>query len=63
MALSNIGALWLQEKNGRKYMSGTIETDKLDQIPQDGKIQVAIFRNDNKEGNQPDYRIVQIVRE
>ncbi len=48
-----IGALWLKEtQEGKKFMSGLIETLH-------GDVQIAVFRNDKKEkDNQPDYNIV-----
>lgn len=47
-----IGALWLKEKDGKKYFSGKIEVPGLD-------LQLAIFRNEDKQKeNQPDFNIV-----
>ena len=48
-----IGALWVREsQDGRKFMSGLIET-------LNGDVQIAVFKNDKKEKeNQPDYNIV-----
>lgn len=48
-----IGALWMREsKDGRKYMSGILESLC-------GDIQIAVFKNDRKEKqNQPDYQII-----
>lgn len=48
-----IGALWVREsQDGRKFMSGLIETLNAD-------VQIAVFKNDKKEKeNQPDYNIV-----
>lgn len=47
-----IGALWLKEKDGKKYFSGQIEYPGV-------KLNFAIFKNEKKENpNQPDYQIV-----
>lgn len=48
-----IGALWVRKsKDGKKYLSGIIETMY-------GDIQIAAFINDKKEKeNQPDYNLV-----
>ena len=47
-----IGALWIREKDGRKYMSGVLNDLA-------GDINIAVFKNDRKEKeNQPDYNIV-----
>ncbi|MBI2046506.1 MAG: DUF736 family protein [Parcubacteria group bacterium] len=48
-----IGALWVREtQEGKKFMSGLIET-------LNGDVQIAVFKNDKKEKeNQPDYNIV-----
>jgi len=48
-----IGALWVREtQDGKKFMSGLIET-------LNGDVQIAVFKNDKKEKeNQPDYNIV-----
>ena len=48
-----IGALWVREsQDGRKFMSGLIET-------LNGDVQIAVFKNDKKEKeNHPDYNIV-----
>lgn len=47
-----IGALWLKEKDGKKYFSGKIEVPGLD-------LQFAVFKNEEKnKENQPDYNIV-----
>jgi hypothetical protein len=54
MALKKIGALWLKEKNGKKYFSGQIEPDGRE----GRKLPILIFKNDKKEkDNQPDYTI------
>jgi uncharacterized protein (DUF736 family) len=47
-----IGAAWLKEKDGKKYMSCQIEVPGMD-------ISFALFKNDKKDkDNQPDYHIV-----
>lgn len=55
MALKNIGALWLKEKNGRKYFSGVVEPNGKD----GPKLRVMVFKNEKKDSDKhPDYRIV-----
>ena len=51
-----IGVLWLKvSKNGRKFMAGSIDVDKLRAC--DGR--VVIFKNDNKkQENHPDYEVL-----
>jgi len=47
-----IGALWLKEKDGKKYFSGVLEDMR-------GDIRIVIFKNDKKEQEkQPDYNIL-----
>lgn len=47
-----IGAVWLKEKDGKKFFSCQIEVPGL-------HLNFAIFKNDKKEkDNQPDYNIV-----
>lgn len=49
-----LGALWLRDgKDGKKYMTGVIETLS-------GDVQIVVFRNDKKEAGskQPDYNIL-----
>ena len=47
-----IGALWLKEKDGKKFFSGQIEYPGV-------KLNFAIFKNEKKEKDgQPDYKIV-----
>ena len=47
-----IGALWIREKDGKKYMSGVLNDLR-------GDINIAVFKNDRKEKeNQPDYHII-----
>ncbi len=48
-----IGALWIREtQEGKKFMSGLIET-------LNGDVKIAVFKNDKKEKeNHPDYNIV-----
>jgi uncharacterized protein (DUF736 family) len=51
--IRKIGALWIREtQEGKKFMSGLIET-------LNGDVHIAVFKNDKKEKeNQPDYNIV-----
>jgi len=47
-----IGAVWLKEKDGKKFYSCQIRTPRLN-------LNFAIFKNEKKEkDNQPDYNIV-----
>jgi hypothetical protein len=49
-----IGALWTKTSSHGDYMTGSLELDG-----QDGeKIQIVVFKNDGKTGNQPDWRIL-----
>jgi hypothetical protein len=50
---NKIGALWLKEKNGKKFFSGEIELNGQ-------KHSVVVFRNTYKEegSKQPDYNIL-----
>jgi len=45
-----IGSLWLKESKGRKFMTGTLAWPGFEQ-------HIAVFRNEKKEGRQPDYFI------
>ncbi len=48
----SIGALWIKEKNNKKYMSGVIEINGE-------KINIVVFKNSyKKENKHPDYRIL-----
>ena len=50
-----IGSLWLKEKNGMKYFSGTIS------LPLLGRMDFAVFKavyENGKPNNAPDYNIV-----
>lgn len=54
--LTKVGALWLQEKAGRKYMSG-----KLDKELAAG-VRVFVYKNDHKTSEKhPDYTLHAIV--
>ena len=59
--MKKIGALWLKESQstGRKFFAGVLELQKLSEedIGEDEKVKIAIFRNEGKEGNQPDYNV------
>lgn len=47
----NIGAAWTRTtKDGKKFLSGVIEYPGV-------KLHVALFKNEKKEGNQPDFNI------
>lgn len=48
----NIGALWLKEKDSRKFFSGVIEYPGM-------RMQINVFKNTEKKGEkEPDYHIV-----
>ena len=42
-----LGALWIKSGNKGEYMTGTING-----------VAVVCFRNDRKQGNQPDWRVL-----
>jgi len=51
MSLRKIGVLWINKKEGKKtYMSGVLKDLR-------GDIPVVVFKNDEKEGKQPDYNV------
>lgn len=50
MGEQSIGALWIQEGKNGKYLSGKITIN-------DVTTAIVMFKNDRKEGRQPDYRI------
>ena len=47
----SIGALWMQTNEKGEYWTGNIE------MPDGTKQNVIVFKNNYKEGNQPDFRI------
>ncbi len=50
--MKKIGGLWLKKKkDGKSFFSGSIN------FANDEKMQILIFKNDYKQGNQPDYNI------
>ena len=52
MASRKIGALWAKNsKSGIQFFSGVIQDLR-------GDIRIAVFKNEKKEGKQPDYNIV-----
>lgn len=50
---NKIGALWINEKNGKKYMSGDVTIDGQ-------QVRIVVFKNTYKEEGtkQPDYNIL-----
>lgn len=60
MTLESIGALWLKEKNGKKFMSGSIEEEKI--VFENGKASILMYKNDYKtEERHPDYKLMQVL--
>lgn len=51
MGLEKIGALWKGKPGSKAVLSGSIEVGGK-------KYRALIFKNDDKEGKQPDYRIM-----
>ena len=50
-----VGALWLKEKNGKKFFSGSLELEGKE----GPKLRVFVFRNEKKDSaKHPDYRVV-----
>jgi len=48
-----IGALWMKKSDGgTDYLRGNLELGPL--FP---KVEIVVFKNDKKTGEQPDYRI------
>jgi uncharacterized protein (DUF736 family) len=53
----SIGALWVRESKGKKYLTGNIETNALIDTGE-SKVKLVVFKNDyKKEDRHPDYRI------
>lgn len=50
-----VGALWIKEKDGRRFLSGTLELGGREGT----KVNIAVFPNDRKApgSKQPDYNI------
>lgn len=50
-----VGALWIREKDGRRFLTGTLELGGREGT----KVNIAVFPNDRKEKGtkQPDYNI------
>lgn len=56
-----IGALWSKTSGRGEYFTGTIEVkpELLRELMNNaGKLQIVVFKNDKKTGNQPDWRIL-----
>lgn len=51
MADQAIGALWIKEGPKGDYMTGNIKINDVEH-------RIVVFRNDRKEGKQPDWRIL-----
>ena len=59
MSLVNLGGAWIKEKNGKKFMSISLDAEKVHK--KDDKINMLMYKNDYKEqDNQPDYKLFQI---
>ena len=56
-----VGALWSKSSDRGQFFTGNIEL-KPEQIAElqanGGKLQIVVFSNDKKTGNQPDWRIL-----
>jgi len=51
--MKKVGALWVKEKDGRKYMTGEIDLGAL------GNVKIGVFQNDKKKkDNEPDSTVV-----
>ena len=61
--LIKLTGLWINEKNGRKYMSGTLRDSDIEALTGLGDMKILIFKNDDKEDNQPDYRMLAAPKE
>jgi hypothetical protein len=53
---NNIGGLWEKDYPNKHYMTGVIEIPEG--FKQGDKLQITVFHNDRKQGNQPDWNIV-----
>lgn len=56
-----IGALWSKSGGKGDYMTGNIEIkpeQMRELVNNGGKLQIVVFKNDRKTGNQPDWRIL-----
>ncbi len=57
--MTEIGGLWIGESDKGKYMSGRLKDDAMDTLnAADGAGRVFVFRNKEKTGKQPDYRLM-----
>lgn len=54
MALKNSGGMWIREGKKSKFLSGVFEPNGKN----GPKYKFMAFKNTEKEGKQPDYRIV-----
>lgn len=48
--LTDIGAFWKKEKNGKQFLSGKVKIG-------DGEYTAFLFKNNKTKPNQPDYRL------
>ena len=51
MALKTIGGLWEKKKGERTYLTGVLDLGAL------GQVNIGVFPNEQKEDNQPDFRV------
>jgi len=49
-----IGALWLNDKGGKKYYSGKLDVDKILKFSKSGELKIVCFPNKRKGGKSPD---------
>jgi uncharacterized protein (DUF736 family) len=55
---AEVGAAWIKERNGAKYLSVSIENPGDLPVNADGKASLTLLRNRFKErDNQPDYKV------
>jgi hypothetical protein len=51
----SIGGVWISERGG---LSISVKHDELPEADQNGNIRMVAFKNNRKEGKQPDYRVL-----
>ena len=56
--LIKLTGLWINEKNGHKYMSGTLRVSDIEAITGIGDVKILLFKNEKENDKQPDYRML-----